>query len=461
MRPSVRQAGVARDSLLDLLEALVRDQGRARRTLNLVPSENILSPLARVPFVLDAYSRYFFDHFRKFGSWCFYGALEPGRIEIDVLLPLLRELAGAPHVTVQPLSGLNCMTVALSALTRPGDCVVTVPPTCGGHISTAGVAARLGLRTMTLPMRGLFDIDDRALAALLRTARPALVYIDQSTQLFPIDPMAIRAQIDRESPSTRLHVDSSHVNGLILFGAMWNPLDRGADTFGGSTHKTLPGPHKGFLATRDAQLFRSIEASADVFVSHHHPADVLSLAITLLELKAFDGWSYAARVCSNAKRLAERLHDGGIAVAASDRGFTACHQVWVDPGAGSAEEIAATLAGAGVNVNRLSDIPGHFHAAFRLSVAEITRLGAIDSDIDAVAMVLQRAIVDRTDSETLRRGLDETLPRLNRPRYCFDARDEALVVRAPQLAALAEALSRFTESAGTHQHRWAGKGPSS
>ena len=72
--------------------------------------------------------------------------------------------------------------------------------------------------------------------------------------MFPIDPQPIRNLIDKLSPETILHYDSSHINGLIFGKALFNPLTRGAHCYGGSTHKTLPGPHKGFLAMNELSI---------------------------------------------------------------------------------------------------------------------------------------------------------------------------------------------------------------
>ncbi|WP_299539132.1 hypothetical protein [uncultured Streptomyces sp.] len=409
-----------RESVTGLFAALARDQERARATLNLVPSENVLSPLARVPMVLDAYARYFFDHKRMFGAWSFFGGTGAGEIEQETLVPLLRDQADAPFVNPQPVSGLNCMTAAMSALASPGDTVVLIPTDAGGHMSTSGVARRLGLRVLTLPMADAHTVDREAFDVLLRTERPALVYLDQSTVLFPLDCAPLRAAIERESPGTLLHFDSSHLNGLILSKALPNPLDQGADTFGGSTHKTLAGPHKAFLATRREDLAGRIAASTADLVSHHHPAEVLSLAVTLLELRDRDGAGYGAAVLANARALAGRLHERGASVAAAERGFTGCHQVWLDTRSDDeGVSMADTLFEAGVAVNRVG-VPGVRGAGFRLSSAEVTRCGATEADSVELADVIADVVVDGAPADRVEARAAALRARLYRPRYCFD-----------------------------------------
>lgn len=440
----VRDAQSPPEALIHVVRALAADQERSRHSLNLTPPENLLSPLARLPLVMDGYSRYFFDHLSKFGSWTFYGGLDVGRIELEILQPLLQRLARAEHVNVQPISGLNCMTVAIAALTRPGDTMLTVPLESGGHMSTARVARRLGVRTVPIPMRSLHEVDVDALVRVLRAEQPALVYLDQSTQLFPIDPRPIRTSIDQAVPSTLLHFDSSHINGLILFEALDNPLDCGCDTFGGSTHKTLPGPHKGFLATRAKALADRIQDMADVFVSHHHTGEVLSLTLTLLELEQCGGTTYAQRVCKNAKRLGASLSERGVRVAAAERGFTGCHQIWVDPAdREDAIAIADNLLRAGVVVNRLSDVPGYSRSVLRLSVAEITRLGATTDEVDELADLLAAAIVDDADAGQLRDAAASLRTRLGGPSFSFDTAALAGANLPRELSDLLSALERF------------------
>ncbi|WP_404955605.1 hypothetical protein [Streptomyces sp. 147326] len=422
-----------------LVRALGDHQTRARRSLNLTPSENTMSPLARLPLALDVYSRYFFDHMRLFGSWSFYGGLEPGRIELEVLAPLLREAAQASYVDIRPISGLNCMTVAMAALCPPGGTMYTVPVAGGGHMSTVAVAARLGIRTVPLPMRDHHDLDLDRMEGLLRSDPPDLIYVDQSTQLFPLDPKPVRDLVDRLAPAALIHYDSSHTNGLILGGALANPLERGAHTFGGSTHKTLPGPHKGFLATNDPRLAERIDGIAGDFVSHHHLGEVVSLAVTLVELRQCGGAEYARAVLDNARTLAQDLHRRGLEVAASDRAFTDCHQVWVRARRGTDPDRAADrMFEQGLMVNKLSGLPGLDGTAFRLSVAEATRLGAGAAEMSTLAGALDTLLSG--DPRDIAEEVAALRSALSTPRYCYGAAEVAAMGAPREMVDLMQAI---------------------
>lgn len=402
-----------------LVELLGEHERISSSGIHLTASENTLSPLCRMPFVLDVYSRYFLDDLRLFGAWWFNGGRTLGRIEQEVLLPVLTDLCGAEYVNVRPLSGLSCMTAAMAALCKPGDAVLTIPGSAGGHASTPVVLRRLGATPVELSFRGAFDLDLDEISRQLRTLKPSLVYIDQSTQLFPLDPQPLRDLIQEVSPTTRIHYDSSHTNGLILAGVLPNPLDRGADSFGGSTHKTLPGPHKGFLATRDKELADKFRDATDHFVSHHHMASVISLAVALLELRDCGGQEYAAQTITNA-RLFARTAAAHLPVAGAARGYTACHQVWVAcPDGEDIDEVVERLLRVGLIVNNFRSIPELECPSFRVSLSEVTRLGAREAEARLLAELFVDTVMNRRSESNLRTAVMQLRAALGEPKYCF------------------------------------------
>lgn len=273
-------------TLDDVLSLLTEHEEDAGRTLSMVPSENATSGLAKLPLLLDAYHRYFFNETGDDTRWHFRGAERLRRLETSLTVPLLEELGRARYASAKPLSGLNAMTLALGTLGgEPGSTVVTVAPENGGHYATPSVAQRLGLRVEYLRGPDPHSLDLDHAAQLLHRVRPALVYIDQSHCLFPIDVNSLVSTVRAASPGTLVHVDASHWFGLILAGVYPNPLDEGADSFGGSTHKTFPGPQKAVLLTRDPDVEKRIRDTQDYLISSHHFAATISLGIALLEFE--------------------------------------------------------------------------------------------------------------------------------------------------------------------------------
>jgi glycine/serine hydroxymethyltransferase len=353
----------------------------------------------------------------------FFGGIESGELQLDHTVPLLQDLSKAQYVDVRPLSGLNCMAIVMSGLCESGDLMYTVPESWGGHMSTRHVAQRFGIRTKQMGMID-HELDLEALASALKQDKPRLIYIDQSTELFPIDPKPIKELIERYSSNTFLHYDSSHNNGLILGEALPNPLERGADSFGGSTHKTFPGPHKAFIATNSEVVRDLIEPRAYHMVSHHQPAAVASLGITLFEFRDCGGAQYAKQVLINSRRFAKRLHEMGILVAASERGFTDCHQVWTQPAAGlDCNSIADALYRCGLLVNKLPGLPTLEGPALRLSLAEFTRMGGFEKHVDELAGIFAAILSGNELSDIqldLRAKQVEALrAELPTPSYCY------------------------------------------
>lgn len=406
-----------------IFEILFEHEYSMRRNLCLIPSENVLSPCARIPFVLDAYSRYVFDHHINLGQTFFFSGKELSQIEHDVLIPLLQDASCANFVDARPISGLNCMTIVLSSLCRIGDIVLSLPESGGGHMSLAPIVKRMGGKPISVLMVD-HEIDTDDLAEKLKKYQPKLFYIDQSTVLFPLNIMPIREIVEKYSPRTIIYFDASHLNGLILTNVLPNPLLTGAHCFGGSTHKTLPGPHKAFFATNDPNIFREFQNMAHHLISHRHIASTISLAITMTELKECGGKEYAENIVLNAKRLAEGLERKGLSVGKKGANFTDCHQVWVSP----RQEVPAALAAQnmcnfGLRINLLPSLPGMNGPSFRLSVAEITRLGAKNREIDMLVDIFGEFLSESSIIPEQKKSMVALKEKLKSPKYCYTRAD--------------------------------------
>lgn len=419
----------------EILGVLNRHEQRARRVINMVPSENSLSALAKLPMLLDVYHRYFFNVDEAADGWSFRGAEDVARLETDLALRLLRELTGAAYVNLRPLSGLSAMAMVLSALGGGvGSTVMTVAPEQGGHYATTGLAARLGLRSCYITGPDPFTIDYAALAATLTRDRPHLVYVDQSNCLFPLDVGELVGVVRAVAPETLVYVDCSHWLGLVLGGAFPSPLALGADGFGGSTHKTFPGPQKAVVATNRPDLWDQLYRAQFEMISSHHFAAAISLGIALLEFKECGGTRYAAAVVRNTRVLGEELHARGVAVVAAERGFSRGHQLWVRtaPGGLDAYEASDRLARAGLQVNALPELPGLPERVLRLGVNEATYHGLEAADMAELAEVFTRALAGASPSEELAARVAALRARYASP-YAFPAGEPRLLLPALRL----------------------------
>ncbi|MFJ2478181.1 hypothetical protein ACIOWI_35350 [Streptomyces sp. NPDC087659] len=368
----------------------------SRDRLHLVPSENGLSLAARLPHLTEAAVRYAFPGPDDGGeNWAWPGRQDLVAVEQDTAMRLGTQL-GAQYVNLKPVSGVSALTVALSALAVPGDAVFNWAERDGGHGSTRFIGARLGLAMKDLPFDPAACTLDlsRLTEALGDEPRPALVYLDAFMCLFPIDLGGLREAV---GPETLIHYDASHTLGLIAGGQFQDPLAEGADSIGGSTHKTYPGPHKGVLATNRPDLAARLDEHASHFVSHHHPADVASLAVAVAEMDE-RGRAYALRTVANARRLGAALAERGFTVCGAERGFTDCHQLWVDIAPlMDAEAASRLLFEAGLVVNAIPIPTVAAPAGLRLGMQEMSWAGMGEAETDEIAEVFAAVLRDKQD----------------------------------------------------------------
>lgn len=408
-----------------LLARLEMAERRAASSLTLVPSENRLSTFARVPFLLDSYNRYFFNTELDDDSWLFPGGIDYGSFEVEVTLPLAREMLDAFYVNTRPLSGLSAMLLALGALSGGvGGSVFHLHENHGGHYATESVIRRLGLTPIAMTGSTPHTVDLDRLSCEIRAEKPRVLYVDQANALFPLRIDDICRAARDASPEVIIHVDISHWLGLILGGQMQNPLDLGADSIGGSTHKSFPGPQKGLIATRRDDLARQVADTQYYLISSHHFAAAISLGLALWEFREHQGARYASEVIANARRLGIALSGRGFRVHGESMGYTNTHQLWVqaEPLGVDTSIAAARLNGDGIRVNHLPELPGVPEPALRLGLSEVTRRGLSTNDMPALA----DAMLESVTLHPARRGnVDGLISRCSEP-YAAEMTDREL-----------------------------------
>lgn len=382
--------------------------------LYLIPSENSPSIAARTAFLTDLLNRYCFPaHATR--RWAFPGTEFNERIRARCAA-LLKKQTGAEFVTIKPISGVSAMTIALAGLLASGQRVATIAPENGGHSITRRIAERLGIHVSYLPYNNdRFSIDTAALPGFISSERPDLIYLDQCHILFPQPLSAVHAAA-RDIP---IYYDGSHVMGLIFGGQFGEPLQSGATFLGGSTHKTIPGPHKAFIATNDSVAARRVADASNYLVSHDHGADVAALTIVLEEMDS--RWDdYAAGVVRNAKHFAHRLVETGFSVLGAARDYTESHQVWIDTHPHlDAFDVVQLLARANIMTNTF-EAPSLTRLGVRIGVQELTYRGATEETFDRIVELFAALLHNqRTPEEcrsdtadiarTLRLPVDEAL----------------------------------------------------
>lgn len=374
-------------------------------TLNLIASENVLSPAARSVLDSDLLHRYAEGHP---GARYYEGTQYVDRIEADASAAC-RRLFRCAWADVRPVSGTVSNEAVFARLVPRGATAIAHKVATGGHISHDRMGA-LGKRTdRILPWPTLPDgyrIDAAAARDLVAKEKPALVVFGRSLFLFP-EPIAELVEVCA-SVGARILYDGAHVLGLVAGGRFQDPLREGATVVTGSTHKTFFGPQRGVvLAGAGDRVDEDLRVALDrgVFpgaTSNHHLFSLPSLLVATLETEVH-GAAYAAAVVRNAKALAASLQRGGLPPAFAEAGFTESHQVAVDVSAhGGGREVATRLCAADIvcNMNLLPGEPGKNAMnpkGLRLGVAELTRFGMGEPEMDEVARLLVEAVVHRRD----------------------------------------------------------------
>ncbi len=412
--------------LLARVRSILREHDAWRATtINLIASENVLSPAARSVLDSDLLHRYAEGHP---GLRYYEGTRYVDEIE-TLTTDAMRRIFRAAFADVRPIAGTVANEAVFSRLVPQGAPAIAHGVATGGHISHARIGS-LGKRTRNIlgwPMLpDGWRVDSAAARDLIRKERPPLVVFGRSLFLFPEPVAEIREVCDEVG--ARIFYDGAHVLGLIAGGQFQDPLREGADVLAGSTHKTFFGPQRGVVLTDRSEEDFQRTLDKGVFPgssSNHHLFSLPALLVSALEVETF-GEDYARATVENARALAGALHKEGLDVAAPDLGYTRSHQVAVDVAAqGGGREVSRRLASNDVicNMNMLPGEPGRNATdprGIRLGVQEMTRYGMGSAEMEEVARLVRGAIVDRVDVRADVHALRARFPNV---RYGFDLAD--------------------------------------
>ena len=289
--------------------ALAGEEARQRAGVELIPSENYT-----YPEVLAALGSVFTNKYSEgYPGRRYYG----GQEFTDVIERVARERAcklfGAEHANVQPLSGAPMNAAVYLAMLTPGDTVLGMDLSHGGHLTHGAEVSHMGrlfkwIRYKSNPAdRGSIDFDE--LRQLAKEHRPKLIVCGYSSYPRDYDYADFKTIADEVGAMTM--ADVSHIGGLIAAGAMRNPCDHDFDFVTTTTHKSLRGPRGGMILTKrdfrrdiDRSVFPGLQGGP-------HMNQVAGAAIALGKALQPAFKDYAQQVLANAQTLAAALMDGG------------------------------------------------------------------------------------------------------------------------------------------------------
>ncbi len=267
------------DEILNLVRA--HERWRGKECLNLIPSENVMSPAVRSLLSSELGHRYtsrdrfymgtrFMDEIEHYGE------------------ELAKDVFEVETAELRPLSGHIADLTFLACFTKPGDVLMCVSEENGGYpgLGELGLAGLLGLQVAPFPFsKERRNIDVERAAEAIKRVKPKVVVFGASYILFP-HPVKELAEIARENGAC-VGFDGSHVLGLIAGKHFQDPLREGAHALLGSTHKSFFGPQGGIiLADREhGEVLK--EKIFPRFVDNAHWNRIAALALALAEMKNF------------------------------------------------------------------------------------------------------------------------------------------------------------------------------
>lgn len=396
----------------DATKKLIADEtARQRAGLELIPSENYVSAE-----VLEALGSVFTNKYSEgYPGRRYYGGQEFTDPLEQLAIDRAKQLFGADHANVQPHSGAPANEAVYSAWLEPGDTVLAMDLSHGGHL-THGAPVTRSAKLYNFVRYKMKDtetgeIDYEELRALALEHRPRIVLAGFSGYPRELD-YAKFAEIGNEVGAL-LMADMAHVAGLIAGHQAKNPFDYGFHVITTTTHKTLRGPRGGLILSRGVvgnplrapeKTLENIPTLIDraVFPGMQggpHMHVIAAKAVAFHEALQPEFKEYASQVVANAARLADELQKLGFKLVT---GGTSNHLILADVQAsfgidGSVAEAACDAIGLTLNKNSVPDdtLPPFRPSGIRLGTPAITTRGLKEEDMARIANWIFAAIEAR------------------------------------------------------------------
>lgn len=390
-----------------VLAAVKRNERwRGEQCINLLAPEAPTSPTARALLASEVGTRAAEGHIGRVNRW-FAGTRYIDEIEA-LCVELLKQAFRARYADHRLVAGMIGNLAVYTALTEPGDTIMSIAQPFGGHSSNRwdGPAGVRGLQIVDVPMDPVeLTVDLDAFRQVAREVRPKLVALGASMTLFPF-PLREMSETVAEWGG-KIYFDGAHQVGLIAGGQFQDPLREGAVVMTGSAGKTFSGPQSGIIVWDDPALNQPItHAIFPVLAATHQVNRVAALAVSAAEMIAY-GEVYMAQIVRNAQALGAALERHGISVLGAHKGYTRTHQVIADARRfGGGLDSAHLLARANLITNKNlipSDTPADWDrpGGLRMGTIEVTRLGMGEQEMATIADFMARVLIEQESPEAV------------------------------------------------------------
>ncbi len=377
----------------EVADAIFKELGRQREKIELIASENFVSPA-----VMEAMGSPLTNKYAEgYPGKRYYGGCEYGDIGEDLARERAKKLFGAEFANVQPHSGAQANLAVFFAAMKPGDTYLGMNLAHGGHLSHGSPVNISGKYFNVIPY-GVDSVTQRidydALYKLAVENKPKMILAGASAYAREIDFAKFREIADEVG--AYLMVDMAHIAGLVAAGLHQSPVPY-ADFVTTTTHKTLRGPRGGLILCKEKYakdinkaVFPGCQGGPLMHV-------IAAKAVCLKEALSPEFKTYQAQIKKNAATLASELMSRGIDIVS---GGTDNHLMLVDliKQGKTGKEVEHNLDEVGITCNK-NTIPNDPQSPFvtsgiRLGTPAVTTRGFIEEDMQEVAELISMVIKD-------------------------------------------------------------------
>ena len=399
----------------DIFDAIILEARRQGDGLELIASENFVSPS-----VLEAMGTVMTNKYAEgLPAKRYYGGCEFVDIVEELARDRAKELFSAEHANVQPHSGAQANMAAYLAFLDPGDKILGMNLSHGGHL-THGSPVNFSGRLFEVAAYGVREDDGRidydALRDQALAERPSMIIAGASAYPRTIH-FDVFSEIAKETDAI-LMVDIAHIAGLVATGHHPSPVPH-ATVVTTTTHKTLRGPRGGMILCSqehakaiDKSVFPCIQGGPLMHV-------IAAKAVAMREALKPEFRDYSAQVIANAKALGSDLNDLGLHLVS---GGTDTHLILLDL-RGSHEDLTgkdaeAALEASGITVNK-NTVPGETRSPFvtsglRIGTPALTSRGMKEAEMKRIAGWISQVLESPSNESQILRIRGEVLE------FCHD-----------------------------------------
>ncbi len=375
----------------ELFRAMTDEVERQRQHIELIASENFVTPA-----VMEAMGSPLTNKYAEgYPGKRYYGGCQYVDVVEDLARVRAKQLFGAEHANVQPHSGAQANTAVYFAMLNPGDTVLGMNLSHGGHL-THGSPVNISGKYFNFVPYGVDEktgtIDYDVVASLAKEHQPKLIVAGASAYPRAIDFAKLREIAD--SVGAMLMVDMAHIAGLIAAGCHQNPVPY-ADFVTTTTHKTLRGPRGGMILCKE-QYAKAIDKAIFPGTQGGPLMHVIAAkAVCFKEALSSEFKTYQEQIVKNAKALENAFRAQNIEMVS---GGTDNHLILLDltKTGRTGKELEALLGLCNITVNK-NTIPGETLSPFvtsgvRVGTPAVTTRGMVESDMEKIAGFFRRVI---------------------------------------------------------------------